>query len=300
MEICLVWTCKKKISKLEYDSSFVNSRISKYRKGKRRGILIIKLFAVVLLSFCIANLVFFLAAPAKYNLSLRSLRKALYTLFFGCVSAGFLLDELIPGDWVLLLTLAGIVVFLDIAVLLTPSIMKIWNAEFQYSDYVENVINKNEKIHEGTMRRVGTMSEMIQNAGNYFDNVLPPESEEEEKQQLQNYLSKYSSTYGFSFQLWELEADPASEEYEFTEAVYSALSRIETLNSFTYGSELDAYAASLSQSEIISLIKEDSMIVPVYMEQRSIFVVLKNEKGTLLEVDAVHITNLIYLYYSFV
>ncbi|WP_426900507.1 type II toxin-antitoxin system SpoIISA family toxin [Rossellomorea vietnamensis] len=75
------------------------------------------------------------------------------------------------------------------------------------------------------------------------------------------------------------------------------LSRIERLNSFDIDTERDAYLESLLQSEIISVIKENSMIVPVSMNERTMLVVLKNDKGELLEVDAVHITNLIYLFY---
>ncbi|MBM7620053.1 hypothetical protein JOC95_001905 [Bacillus tianshenii] len=40
------------------------------------------------------------------------------------------------------------------------------------------------------------------------------------------------------------------------------------------------------------------MIVPIFMDERQLLVVLKNKNGELLEVDAVHITNLIYLYYT--
>ncbi|MGD6968079.1 type II toxin-antitoxin system SpoIISA family toxin [Rossellomorea vietnamensis] len=69
------------------------------------------------------------------------------------------------------------------------------------------------------------------------------------------------------------------------------------MNSFDIDTERDAYLESLLQSEIISVIKENSMIVPVSMNERTMLVVLKNDKGELLEVDAVHITNLIYLFY---
>ncbi|MFC0273428.1 type II toxin-antitoxin system SpoIISA family toxin [Metabacillus herbersteinensis] len=278
-----------------------------------------KFFIGSLLVFAILNLIFFLVSPLRYHLSLRSIRKVLYTLFFAAVSLGLMFDQIVLSNWPFILTLASIVIFMDLTLLLTPSIMKIWNTEFQYSDYVENVIDKNEKIQQGTMRRVGTMSEMIQNAGEYFSGIAIPNTAKEESDQLENYLSTYSNQYGFLVQLWDVEwgkSDESKEEEDlidltlenlteeeeelaFLEGIDEVLTRIERLNSFDLGIERESYITSLSQSEIISLIKEDSMIVPVFMNEKNLFVVLKNQKGTLLEVDAVHITNLIYLYHSF-
>ncbi|MGD6803430.1 type II toxin-antitoxin system SpoIISA family toxin [Rossellomorea vietnamensis] len=275
-----------------------------------------KIFVGVILVFAVGNLIFFMSNSMQYHLKLRTLRKALYTLFIGALSFGIITGETDITNWEFILTLMGVVVFIDLSLLLTPSIMKIWNTEFQYSDYVENVIVKNEKIQKGTMRRVGTLSEMIQGAGHYFSGLPLAESEAEQRQQLENYLGEYASQYGFSVQIWDIvyeapgltqdeesagreESDLSPEELAYFESLKDVLNRIERLNSFDIDNERDAYLESLFQSEIISVIKENSMIIPVFMNERTMLVVLKNDKGELLEVDAVHITNLIYLFYSF-
>ncbi|NHM32487.1 type II toxin-antitoxin system SpoIISA family toxin [Neobacillus terrae] len=280
-----------------------------------------KIFVSILLAFSIGNLVFFLVDNMKYHASLRALRKTLYTIFIGAVALGILMDEIKISNWQFLITLTAIVIFIDLSLILTPSIMKIWKAEFQYGDYVENVIEANNKIHRGTMRRVGTMSEMIQNAGTYFEEEAIPEPNAIfERDELEKYLKLYSDQYGFALQLWELAVEPFDanlipseerakmnneeletyiEDVSLLQAINRLVDDIERLNSFELGNEKEEYVSSLFHSEIISLIKEDSMIVPVYMEQRSMLIVLKNTSGELLEVDAVHITNLIYLFYSF-
>jgi len=273
-----------------------------------------KIFVGALLVFALGNLIFFLVSPLRYHLSLRGLRKGLYTLFVGAISLGLLLDEVKLSNWQFLLTLTGIIIFVDLAILLTPSIMKIWNAEFQYSDYVENVIKTNDKIHKGTMMRVQSMSEMIQNAGNYFEDFILDPDDRMRRIQLEEYLELYSEQYGFDIQLWDyhpsLELNDLLEERsneEIDDLIDSShqrqlkevLERIARLNSFELGESKESYVESLYNSEIISLIDEDSMIVPVYMNEENLLVVLKNTKGELLEVDAVHITNLIYLFHSF-
>jgi len=278
------------------------------------------LFMAAILLFVIGNLLFFVLAPIKYHLSLKSLRKALYSIFILSVAIGLLLNEMELKDWLFLLILAAFVVFIDLSILLTPSIMKFWNAEFHYSDYVENVITTNEKIHKSTVRRVGTMSYMIQNAGDYFENLEETNDEDKKKLQLQHYLQEYAETYGFKVQVWNLETETIDkpelrpeikedgtdeevkyivEELGMRQGIENVLTEIEYLNSFDLDENRQSTIESLFHSGIVSLIKEDSMLVPVYMTERNMIVVVKNEEGDLLEVDAIHITNLIYLYYSF-
>ncbi len=278
-------------------------------------------FVGALLVFTLGNFIFFLLNPLKYHFSLPTLRKGLYTLFIGAIAIGLLMGEVKLSNWQFLLTLTTVIVFVDLSILLTPSIMKLWKAEFQYGDYVENVIKTNDKIQKGTMRRVGTMSDMIQNAGHYFADLSVFEHRSM-KRQLQDYLETYAKQYGFKIQLWEIVTEPYDvtripideqnhmnpqelEDYtknlSILEAIDKALTDIERLNAFEYGDKKESYIQSLFQLEIISLVEEDSMIVPVFLEDddRDMLVVLKNDNGELLEVDAVHITNLIYLFYSF-
>lgn len=271
-----------------------------------------KLYIVVLLVFSLANLAFFIFKPLRYHVSLRTLRKTLYTLFIGAISLGLLLDEIRLSDWELILTLTAIVVFMDIALLLTPSIMKIWSAEFHYTDYVEEIIKANDKIHKAMVYRVEAMSEMIQTNSE----LLPFRNYTD--QELRNYLDLYAEKFGFDIQIHRIpliefsadDADPsvieglAAEEnemlvesYRLNEGIRMTVEQIKTINNFDFDSE-EEDVEILAQSAVVPLIEDESMLVPVFMETDQFIVVLKEDIGEVLEVDAIHITNLIYLFYS--
>ncbi|MFL8937184.1 type II toxin-antitoxin system SpoIISA family toxin [Rossellomorea oryzaecorticis] len=271
-----------------------------------------KLYIVVLLVFSLANLAFFIFKPLRYHVSLRTLRKTLYTLFIGAIALGLLLDEIRLADWELILTLTAIVVFMDIALLLTPSIMKIWSAEFHYTDYVEEIIKANDKIHKAMVYRVEAMSEMIQTNSE----LLPFRNYTD--QELRNYLDLYAEKFGFDIQIHRIpliefsadDADPsvieglAAEEiemlvesYRLNEGIRMTVEQIKTINNFDFDSE-EEDVEMLAQSAVVPLIEDESMLVPVFMETDQFIVVLKEDIGEVLEVDAIHITNLIYLFYA--
>ncbi|WGG46503.1 type II toxin-antitoxin system SpoIISA family toxin [Rossellomorea sp. DA94] len=272
-----------------------------------------KIHIMVLLVFSLANLVFFIFYPLKYHLSLRTLRKTLYTLFIGAISTGLLMDELQLSNWEFILTLTAIVIFMDLGILLTPSIMKIWSAEFQYTDYVEDIIKTNDKIHKAMVYRVEAVSEMIQK-----NNELLSPSRGYTEQELKNYLDMYAEKFGFNVQIHRVrgiefsadDVDPAVkgglasdeiqvlvEAYRLTEGIRMTVEQIKTINNFDLNSE-EEDVESLAQSAVVSLVDDESMLVPVFMNTDQFIIVLKKEMGDVLEVDAIHITNLIYLFYS--
>ncbi|WP_406687829.1 type II toxin-antitoxin system SpoIISA family toxin [Rossellomorea vietnamensis] len=272
-----------------------------------------KIYIMVLLVFSLANLVFFIFYPLKYHLSLRTLRKTLYTLFIGAISTGLLMDELQLSNWEFILTLTAIVIFMDLAILLTPSIMKIWSAEFQYTDYVEDIIKTNDKIHKAMVYRVEAVSEIIQK-----NNELLSPSRGYTEQELKNYLDLYAEKFGFNVQIHRVrgiefsadDVDPAVkgglasdeiqvlvEAYRLTEGIRMTVEQIKTINNFDLNSE-EEDVESLAQSAVVSLVDDESMLVPVFMNTDQFIIVLKKEMGEVLEVDAIHITNLIYLFYS--
>lgn len=283
------------------------------------GSLAFKIFIIILLVFVLGNFIYFFKSQVNYSLHLRTLRKGLYTLFIGAIGIGILIDEINLANWQLIVTLTSIIVFIDIAILLTPSILKIFNTEFQYMDYVENIITTNDKREKATIDRVNSMSELIQLAGENFkehQNAV----QKNEIEELESYLQHYSDQFGFTVQIFELTYTPVplselsfndkrdldeedlillSEQLGFVKGIEKCLNKIEKLNSFNLAESREIYIAELSNLKIVSLLTEDSMIVPVDMEKRQFLIVLKNSKGELLEVDAVHIINLIYIFYIY-
>lgn len=270
-------------------------------------------FVVLFIVFTVGNLIFSLVSQEKYHISLHILRKSLYTVFVIGIGIGIIQMKITVEEWDFLLMMTGGVIFMDLALLLTPSITKIWSTEFKHSDYMENIISKNKRLNLGTSKRVETMSVMLQNAGDYFSQfmILP----EEEHPTLESYLSEYASLYGFTIHIEWIDAqyppkDPNYDETEvdeeggdqdaiaFLAMLQGVLGRVEHMYSLEFKKKEELVNA-LNKTLIVSQIEDDTMIAPVYMEERSLLVVLRNQKGDFLEIDAVHITNLVYLYYSY-
>ncbi|CCG47377.1 hypothetical protein HBHAL_5042 [Halobacillus halophilus DSM 2266] len=271
-------------------------------------------FVGALLVFTIGNYLFFLWDQQKYWLSLTKIRKTLYTLFVSALAVGLLVRETHLSNWPFILTLTTIIIFMDLALLLTPSIMKLWKAEFEHNNDLQNIILTYEKVRKANYRRVETMSAMIQNAHNYFpEDYFPMLSRARD---IERYLKEYTDLYGISVQVsplevsppeynpgWETMSEEEKYEYEEVQPVYEAILRqldtIEATHNFEMGNHKEEYADYLLQYEVVSLIEEESMIVPVINQKEHYLIVLKSERGEVLEIDALHIVNLTNLYHLY-
>ncbi|MFZ0474368.1 MAG: type II toxin-antitoxin system SpoIISA family toxin, partial [Halobacillus sp.] len=225
-----------------------------------------------------------------------------------------LVGETDLSNWPFILTLTAVIVFMDLALLLTPSIMKLWKAEFEHNNDLQNIILTYEKVRKANYRRVETMSVMIQNAQNYFTGEhIQAETRSED---LGKYLKKYTDLYGISVQVsplevvppeynpgWEGMSEEEIYEYEEVQPVYEAILRqldiIEATHNFEMGKHKEVYAEYLLQYEVVSLMEEESMIIPVINRREQYLIVLKSEHGEVLEIDALHIVNLTNLYHLY-
>lgn len=100
--------------------------------------------AVILL--IVLSLIYFWWRTDKYVENLQAIRKSYYVLFFLLICLGIFSDQLQIVDWKTILSFVCAAVFLDIAVFQTPDILKIWNTEFQHSNYIRKTIRKNEEV----------------------------------------------------------------------------------------------------------------------------------------------------------
>lgn len=228
------------------------------------------------------------------------LRKTLYTLYIGAILMGLLTEEIAMSNWKLLLTLSAFVLFIDLAILLTPSITKIWNAEFQYSEEVEENLEKNDRLLNSTLYRVQTMSNIIQNAGAYIDDL--PFDEEGRMRSLKSFVDVYGIKYGLKTDLWEInsvyEVNEVSSE-ELKELISEQFTLISEMYGFEQDDKREENIELLANSSLIFVSNDDFILIPVFMKGNNMIVAIENKKGELLEVDGVHITNLIFLHQSF-
>lgn len=258
----------------------------------------LKFFSAIIFLFALGTFEYFWLNSTKYHLQLRGLRKALYTIFVCGVCLGFIFDQLKLSDWEELVSLMVMVVFVDLAILLTPNILKMGNAEFEYTNSVEETIKENEKIQKSTVKRIGRMSDIIQDAGIIFSELEEDDSFQTEQEELKKFVDQYADTFGFSVDLWEVEADPMNDE-DTKQQIHTILEQMDTMFTLDLNETMDSYTESLLQTEILTLVDKDCIIAPIFMSSHSFVAILQRNKGYLLEVDAVHVLNLVYLFYVY-
>ena len=106
-----------------------------------------KIYISILVSFSLFSCFMAIAKSSIFDLHLKNFRRSLYTLFLLSLGVGVITESINIEDWTYILSLTAIVVFIDLSVLLTPSILKIWQAEFLTgSEFLEATIKENEKI----------------------------------------------------------------------------------------------------------------------------------------------------------
>lgn len=269
-----------------------------------------KLFIGLLLLFILLHMGMYFLKKVRifgkefvYKDSLQGFRKILYAIFIIAILTGILLGELQVKNWTFMLILAGIIVFVDMAIILTPSILKLGSAEFKYGEEIQSIIKTNDRIQEGTQNRVGTMSAMIQDFGSYIDTNLTGLSDS--KENLNRLLSVYGNAYGLKSEIWELNLDQemsaASDTLEniFRTVIVKTIAKIELMYGFQLTENREENINDLIDSMVVMQENVKFMIVPVYVMNKDMLVVVESTKGDMLEVDAMHITNLIVLYYAF-
>lgn len=269
-----------------------------------------KLFIGLLLLFILFHMIMYflnrtriLGREFVYKDSIQAFRKILYAIFILSILTGILLGELSVSNWSFMLILAGIIVFVDLSIILTPSILKLGSAEFKYADEIEDIIKTTDRIQVSTLNRAGTMSAIIQDLGSYINNYSNDPIDRRED--LEELLNVYGVIYGLKSEIWKLnmsESILSNEELlenTLKAEITQTLEEIELMYGFNVDDNREDKIKDLVQSSVVTQENDEFMIVPVYVMNDFMLVVVENKKANILEIDAMHITNLIVLYYAF-
>jgi hypothetical protein len=170
------------------------------------------LFLLVLLVFILGTLVYFWTNTDKYVENLQSIRKTYYVLFVLAVTIGLLIEEIKMDDWQMLLQLASLFVFIDLAVFQTPDILKIWNTEFQHSNYIRKTIKKNEEVLGYNAKKVNNFTEVILKTVNHFEQIDQPTTWEAYRDEMKKYLNLYADTFQFHISFFPFDSTSDAEE----------------------------------------------------------------------------------------
>ena len=261
-----------------------------------------KICVALIVLFAIYSCVMAIVRPSQFDLNLKKQRRVLYTIFIATTGSGVVFGGLELDDWPYVVSLASIVVFTDLAVLLTPSILRIWQAEFLHgSELLEETLKENERLIRDMMAKVSFMSFLIQDAIYYFEKKPIPETDEDYLAELEQYLQQYGDRFGLNIDVRQYEIDPNTDlEVSVQAKIRQELLIMKDMHNIGMElSRLEEYIVSIYNGEIITLEEDETFIVPVQLPKYHFIVVIKKGKGTPIEIDGIHTANLVHIYDSF-
>ncbi|WP_455661195.1 type II toxin-antitoxin system SpoIISA family toxin [Pradoshia sp.] len=261
-----------------------------------------KICVALIVLFAIYSCIIAIIRPSQFDLNLKKHRRILYTIFIATTGGGVVFGGLELEDWPYVVSLASIVVFTDLAVLLTPSILRIWQAEFlNGSELLEETLKENERLIRDTMAKVSFMSYLIQDAIYYFEKKPIPETNAEYIEELDQYLEQYGHRFGLKMDVRQYEVNQEVDlEVSVQEKIRQELLLMNDIHNIGMEeSRFEEYIASIYNSEIIMIEEDETFIVPVQLPEYHIIVVIKKGKGIPIEIDGIHAANLVHIYDSF-
>ncbi|MFY4773595.1 type II toxin-antitoxin system SpoIISA family toxin [Metabacillus sp. RGM 3146] len=250
-----------------------------------------QVFFITVLVFIIVSLYFYIRHQVLYSLHLGLFRKSLYSLFIAGMIIGFVTYSISLTDWRLLIQIAGFIIFIDLGIFQTPNIQKIGSAEFQHTDLIEKTITQNEKTIAFMRRKSNVFSYLVQD-GEWVSNTADPiRNFSDYERQLSLLVQQYTDQFDFSFRIYEL-AD--TEEHSFDEAVENILDSTENIYNVDIHNKEDV-VENLAHAQVYSFNEDKIVIIPIY-SYFAYLIVLSANKSPIMEIDAIHIVNLVSIF----
>lgn len=162
-------------------------------------------FFSILLILLVWSLYYFWKDTDKYVENMQFIRKVYYVLFIAGIIAGMFMGEIKLEEWEKLLQFTALFVFIDLAVFQTPDVLKIWNTEFNQSNYIRKTIKKNEEVLSFNEKKVQNFTTVILKTKAYFDKKYQPTSWSQYKDELHSYLKEYTETFDFHVSIFGFE-----------------------------------------------------------------------------------------------
>lgn len=264
------------------------------------------IFFIVVLLFIVCTLLYFWMNTDGYVENMQSIRKTYYVLFVFAVTVGILLEEIKIDDWQMILQLGALFVFIDIAVFQTPDVLKIWNTEFQHSNYIRKTIRKNEEVLGYNAQKVKNFTKVILESNNHFSNVENTNTWELYEKEIKSYLKRYADTFQFQVSVFGFEIN--QNEDRLKENVYSAFEQVEMCYNYTIldkdwrgklvGDLISGNSVQLSQKvedkkPTTEDLRKKAFIVAYYGENYNMLIGINSSNNVDVDgIDASHILNL--------
>ncbi|MGP3788511.1 type II toxin-antitoxin system SpoIISA family toxin [Paenibacillus sp. 1A_MP2] len=245
--------------------------------------------------------------PDWYNSNLTNIRKSSYTVMALIYGGMILAGHIILDDWIKAVQFASIAIFIDLAILETPSIIKIGNAEFKRNDrIIADTIENNEKIIRSSFQKTEQFTAVVHYSQHHFSELT-----ESQRDQLPNwnlyssllkeYLCLYTDTFGLKASTTAFVYD--ADESVRKENIMRSFSQIERSNILVIPPEKKEEMGSQLAKAQAYVIEEGKLIcVPLFGTTNSFIVTIQTtEAGAVLNgIDANNIVNLVQIFDWFV
>ncbi|SDM17014.1 Toxin SpoIISA, type II toxin-antitoxin system [Paenibacillus sp. OK060] len=242
-----------------------------------------------------------------YESNLLNIRKTSYTImaliYFGMILAGHIL----LNDWVQAVQFASIAIFIDLAILETPSIQKIGNTEFKKNDQIiEKTIRDNERIILSSFQKTAQFTAVVQ----YSQHHLTELTDEQKDQlpewdlyssMLKEYLRYYTDTFGLRISTTSIQFDSDLEIR--MNKIRNSLSQIERSNSILIPEEnKEEMSKELAEAAVYVVEEGNTICVPFFGTSNSFIITIQAaESGAILNgMDANNIVNLVQIFDWFI
>ncbi|MGB6406712.1 MAG: type II toxin-antitoxin system SpoIISA family toxin [Planococcus donghaensis] len=252
-------------------------------------------YVAVMGVYLFLTLLVFIISTSQYFLHMISFRKGFYFTFLGIITLALIENFLNPTDWLTLLQLAGVAVFIDLTLFQTPGISKIWNTELNKEEHsLKRLIENDRQVRNNSTKAV-EFHRVI--TGNIFDSHSPQNWSEYEEV-LFRYYSEYIKDLGLRVQLFQLEFKPVENIYINIDSTFDKMLKYHSIQPLR-NRKLKEYIATLQGgNEVIiqSDLDEIIVIAPFFGSEYGFLLSIVG-KGEIEanQIDASYLLNIAYI-----
>lgn len=273
-----------------------------------------KIYLAVLMAFALVNILIVCFKPITYMRNLTLMRKLLYTVHVLAIGAGLIVNELKLSNWQFILTLSMIAVFMDLSLVLTPNITKIWNTELKKEEsIIDQAVLKMETVTKSNYARINFFVSLLKEASLYLEKIHP-QTPKEWDDELYQFVQNYTDTFGFNLKMWTVDystidtsiVDTKERLWKKSKDVFDKalkltiiekLQHIENSLTISFQNKKENIADDLYDERF--LIQDNILVVPVSFHQKKLYLfVVREDKGAPLDVDAYYIAGIANLYFN--
>lgn len=253
------------------------------------------MYAVVMGVYLTLTLLVFLISTSQYYLHMISFRKGFYYTFFGIITLALSENLIDPTDWLLLLQLAGVAVFIDLTLFQTPGISKIWNTELNKEEHsLKRLIDNDRQVRNNSTKAFEFHNVIISNVFKEHS----PKNWEDYKDVLLEYYSGYITALDFRVHLVPLEFNQADNVYFNMDEAFQKVLRFHSIQPLA-NRRLKDYLKTLQTGNevIIESDLEETIVVTPFFGSEYGFLLSVLGKGEIEanQIDASYLLNLAYI-----